>query len=201
MLLTSVLLAKVNHVEDVHPNRPLSTFPKQIGNWVGKEQRFDQRIYEKLGVDESFLANYRDSNNREINLYIGFYQSQREGELIHSPKHCMPGSGWIISKRSLEKLEVPSIDNNRIKVVMLVQQKGAEKNLVLYWYHSRGRILHSEYWQKIYLVLDSIFRRRTDGSFVRLISQVKNENEEEALNVLRDFAETIFPIINEHIPS
>ena len=47
-----------------------------------------QKIYDILGVDDSFLCDYRDDKNRMVQLYIGFYQSQREGDLIHSPKNC-----------------------------------------------------------------------------------------------------------------
>ena len=27
-------------------------------------------------------------------LYIGYYQSQRQGSSMHSPMNCLPGSGW-----------------------------------------------------------------------------------------------------------
>ena len=55
--------------------------------------------------------------------------------------------------------------------------------------------------QKVYLVIDSITRHRTDGSFVRLIAHVTNDNEAMALELLTDFAELIIPALNEHIPS
>jgi len=51
------------------------------------------------------------------------------------------------------------------------------------------------------LVIDSITRHRTDGSFVRLIAPVTNDNEAMALELLTDFAELIIPALNEHIPS
>ena len=93
MILTMFCLRYLSHAENVKPNKPFSSFPKQIGEWVGRESRFDERIYAKLGVDDSFLAHYRTSDGHQVELYIGFYQSQREGDLIHSPKNCMPGAG------------------------------------------------------------------------------------------------------------
>ena len=54
--------------------------------------------------------------------------------------------------------------------------------------------------QKIWLVYDSITKYRTDGSFVRLISPVI-ENEDKALEVLKEFTRTIYPHLNEYIPS
>jgi len=196
-----VFLNYLSHAENIQPNKPFATFPKQIGEWVGIEARFDQKIYDILGVDDSILANYSTSNGRHVQLYVGFYQSQREGDLIHSPKHCMPGAGWNIIQTSLEKIAMPNTNPGEIKAIKLLLQNGPHRQIVLYWFQSRGRIISSEYMQKIYLVTDSITRRRTDGSFVRLISPVINGDEGKTLNTLKDFSVQLMPILNEYIPS
>jgi EpsI family protein len=201
MLFTMLVLAKASQVENIHSNRPFSTFPKQIGNWSGTEQRFDQKIYDALGVDDSFLATYDDSNGRQVSLYIGFYQSQKKGELIHSPKLCMPGSGWNIIHTSILELNVPKANPGRLKIIKLIVQKGAEKQVAFYWYQSRGRLITSEYMQKIYLVIDSIFRNRTDGSFIRLMAPVKNSDFDATTQYLMDFTSLVYPILSEFIPS
>ena len=201
MLLTMLFLNYLSHSEDIHLNKSFSTFPKQIGEWVGKEERFDEKVYDILGVDDSYLSSYRRSDGRQVQFYIGFYQSQRQGDLIHSPKHCMPGAGWNIIKSHIEELIIPNTNPGKIKTIKLILQKGAQKQVVLYWFQSRGRIIDSEYMQKIYLVIDSIVRHRTDGSFVRLITPVSNDDEDKALNTLKDFAVQLMPILNEYIPS
>ena len=201
MCLTMIFLYYIGHTENIHPNNAFSTFPKQIGEWHGREDRFDQEVYDLLGVDDSFLCHYRDTSGRYVQLYIGFYQSQREGDLIHSPKNCMPGGGWNITFSALESLPIPATNSDGIKVVKLILQNGIQKQVMLYWYQSRGRIINSEYLQKIYLVVDSIFLKRTDGSFVRLISPVINDDEKTALNALKEFSVELFPILNQYIPS
>ena len=201
MIFTAVFLNYINHSEDVHPNKPFSTFPRQIGDWRGIEQRFDKEIYSTLGVDDSYLANYRDSNGGQVQLYIGFYQSQREGDLIHSPKNCMPGAGWKIVSSSIEELDVSDTDYNVIKTIRFKLKNGIHEQVVLYWFQSRGRIISSEYLQKIYLVFDSITRKRTDGSFVRLIAPIHNGDEEKTLEYLKEFAKLIFPVLIEYIPA
>lgn len=201
MILTMACLRYMSHVEDIIPNKSFSTFPKQIGEWAGKEECFDKRIYDILGVDDSFLCNYYTSDGRQVHLYIGFYRSQREGDLIHSPKHCMPGAGWNIIKTSLEELKIPNHNPGRIKSIKLILEKGAQRQVVLYWFQSRGRFISSEYMQKIYLVLDSIIKHRTDGSFVRLIAPVINVDEEKTVKDLKDFAKLLIPILQEYIPS
>ena len=79
-------------------------------------------------------------------------------------------------------------------------QKGLDKQLVLYWYQDRGRIITSEYWAKIYMVLDAMFRNRTDGAFVRLTVSFTGDSEEGSLEYARAFAEKIFPWLQEYLP-
>ena len=198
MLLSAAVLGFVRQSTDVPPLRPLSEFPQQIDGWQGQTSRFDSKIYDVLGVDDSFLANYRDAKGGAVNLYIGFYQSQKEGDLIHSPKNCMPGAGWGIART-----ETAQVEDGRggAAVIKLLLKKGAEQQVMLYWFHSRGRIISSEYWQKIYLVIDSITRRRTDGSFVRLIAPVRNGDIDQATETLKAFAGQLMPILAEYLPS
>ncbi len=201
MVLTMASVGYISHSEEVHPNKPFSTFPKQIGEWHGVEKFFDSKIYEVLGVDDSYLGYYSTPDHRQVQMYIGFYQSQKEGDLIHSPKNCMPGGGWKILRSEIETVDVDAPDRKRIDVIKLILRKGDERQAVLYWFHSRGRIIASEYLQKIYLVVDSITRRRTDGSFVRLITGVQDGNLEKAMDNLKDFAADLYPVLQEYIPS
>jgi EpsI family protein len=201
MIFTVMFLKYINHTEKVLPNKSFSNFPKQIGDWRGRELHFNKEIYEVLGADDSYLGHYQTAAGGQIQLYIGFYQSQKEGDIIHSPKNCMPGAGWQIVRSSIIDLTAPESSNKVIKAIKFSMRMGNEEHVVLYWYQSRGRIISSEYWQKIYLVIDSIIRQRTDGSFIRLIAPVSDGNEEAALAYLKDFANLIFPILNEYIPA
>ena len=196
-----LFLRYLTHAEIIKPIKPLSTFPKQIGEWIGKEEHFDQRVYDVLGVDDSFLCRYRTLDGRQLELYIGFYQSQREGDLIHSPKNCMPGSGWNIVKTSIEEIIIPHFGDRNIKVNKLVTQNGSQQQVALYWFQSRGRIIASEYMQKIYLVIDSITKHRTDGSLIRIISPSMYQNGKNTEDDLKDFANMLIPILQNYIPS
>ena len=199
LLLTALFLGFRSGGKDVPILKPLSTFPTRIGDWRGKVERFDEKVYEILGVDDSLLCDYRRPDGRWVNLYIGYYQSQREGDIIHSPKNCMPGSGWNIVKRDLVDVPIPGAEPGRFKAIKLVLRKGSNEQVMLYWFQSRGRFIHSEYQQKIYLVLDSIFKNRTDGSFVRLIAPVTS-TEKETTESLKTFAQGILPILEQYLP-
>lgn len=200
MVLGMVLTQYISRAETIHPHQSLSGFPLRIADWEGRKDRFDQKIYDILGVDDSFLANYRSPDGRPVQLYVGFYQSQREGDIIHSPKNCMPGAGWKIIENDYADIR-PEGSAEPVRVIKMILENGGRKQAMLYWFQSRGRIISSEYWQKIYLVLDSVFRRRTDGSFVRLIAPVSGEGRQEAFRDLTEFAEQVMPVLNTYIPS
>ena len=200
MLLAFYYLTYVRQSEPVQPRKPFSTFPKRIDQYIGHEIFFDQRVYDILGVDDSILVSFVGPEGREVELYVGFYQSQREGDLIHSPQNCLPGSGWNINETSFEELKVHGGKKDHIKVLKMITQKGAYKHVVLYWFQSRGRYICSEYLQKIFLVWDAILKNRTDGSFVRLIAPVRNGDVDHTTAYLKAFASKLIPVLDEYIP-
>lgn len=198
MVATFAYVKVMNHGKDMLPLKPFPSFPKQIGEWEGTEQFFSQEIYDAVGVDDSTLVTYTNHEKKSVQLYIGFYRSQRRGDLIHSPKNCLPGSGWGIRHSSIEPVTVSP--DKTIHIIKLNLEKGDQQMVVLYWFHSRGRIIDSEYKQKIYLVLDSIFRNRTDGSFVRLISSVNGEEIDQTVARMKQFIVNLLPVLDEYIP-
>ncbi|MDY0131712.1 MAG: EpsI family protein [Desulforegulaceae bacterium] len=198
MFFAVFVLSLAKDSKEIQPLKDFSKFPLKIGKWQGEKDFFNQKIYDILGVDDSVLAHYKDDKNQYVQLYIGFYRNQKEGDLIHSPKNCMPGAGWNIVNSGIE--EVVLEDDKTIKVIKLNLKKDSEEQIVLYWFHSRGRIISSEYFQKIWLVIDSVTRGRTDGSFVRLVSPV-NETRDKTLEILKEFTSEIYPYLNEYIPS
>ena len=87
------------------------------------------------------IAGVATARHSLVGLYVGYYGSQRSGELIHSPKNCLPGSGWTPLNSS-----VVAIDVGRglpIEVNRYVVAHGDERSLVLYWYQSRARARYS----------------------------------------------------------
>ena len=198
LLATSVFTDIASRSERILPNKPFNEFPLEIDPWKGRKGALDSEVYNILGVEDYIFADYWNKSGEIVNLYVGFYQSQKEGDIIHSPKNCMPGAGWNISDTSIE--QVQTTNGKSMKVIKLMLEKGPQKQMVLYWFQSRGRIISSEYMQKIWLVVDSITKQRTDGSFVRLISPVATD-EKNTLDRLKEFATAIYPILNEHIPS
>ncbi|MEW6378729.1 MAG: exosortase C-terminal domain/associated protein EpsI [bacterium] len=200
MLVTMGCLKYLSRDENIPSRKPFSTFPRQIGEWTGKEEHFDQKIYQKLGVDDSILCNYRTPDGSPVELYIGFYQRQRKGDIIHSPKNCMPGAGWNFARTGKTTIISPDLQGQNITVNNVLLERGNDRQVMFYWYQGRGRFMTSEYMQKIYLVTDSITRHRTDEAMVRLLAPVA-VSEEETVNYLKEFTQQLIPVLQAYIPS
>jgi EpsI family protein len=208
LLVGAGAISRASLSEETPPRQSFSTFPADINEWKGQPaDRFDQRVLDVLGVDEYVNRVYFAPGQRPAGLYIGFYQSQRYTATMHSPMNCLPGSGWQPVKTSRMALDVASTPNGpgrRIMVNLVSIQKGLDKQVVVYWYQSHGRVVASEYWGKIYTVLDAIRLNRTDAAMVRIISPVGNQDrpmaEEDATRSALGFARAVFPLLSRYLP-
>jgi EpsI family protein len=165
--------------------RPLKEFPQQMGTWRqwGDDQRFDAETERVLRADD-YVARDFVANGQIAKLYIGYYATQRNGASYHSPLNCLPGAGWVMSDAArivIKPAAAPAFEANRYTI-----QNGNERALMIYWYQGRGSAVASEYWAKIYTVIDSVRRRRSDGALVRVMVPQGNsapEAEKVALDV------------------
>ena len=166
-LAAALYVGKFTVTETVTLREPLAALAMEVGQWNGRPAaRYDERIVAKLGVDEYLTRFYSRPGEGVVHLYVGYYQSQAEGNSIQSPKNCLPGAGW--QPISSGETQIPVGSGEAVKVNRYLIQKGRERQMVLYWYQSHGRVVASEYWAKLYLVMDAIQMNRTDGALVRV---------------------------------
>ena len=87
---TAILLHLLDY-EVVLPGKPLHSFPYQLGNLQGSDIPISQEELDILGQGEFLLRDYADpaDKNPDVNLFIAYFPSQRAGDTIHSPKHCL----------------------------------------------------------------------------------------------------------------
>lgn len=183
MLLAALLLGGVvinvwDRAGEAKVSRqPLKNLPAQLGSWrqQGTDVRFDSETEKVLRADDYVSRNF-ESNGTVASLYVGYYVTQRTGATYHSPLNCLPGSGWVMSdggRVTITPRGAPSFEANRYLI-----QNGDQRALMIYWYQGRGSAVASEYWAKIYTVLDSVRRRRSDGALVRVMVPVLNSTQE-----------------------
>ena len=194
----------------VIPDRqPFMIFPAELGNgWsCPKFERMDDNVEAELGVTDYLLCTFVNREQNEIaNVYVGYHVTQvREDggggqNSIHPPAHCLPGSGWDIIRNDTVPLDIPGLPQENATAKRLVIAKGNQRNLVYYWYQSRGRVI-SQDWQKIIFVgLDRATRQRTDGSLIRITVPMRRSDEAVAQAVFDSIAPEIVSRLSEYVP-
>jgi EpsI family protein len=185
--------------EIVQDRTPLAAFPARIGQWQGHASMVDRETEQALGFDDYILSDFTRPDNKSVNFYVAYYASQRKGMSPHSPIVCIPGAGWLIT--SLQ--ETNFLDTGEeLPINRAVIEKNSFKQLVYYWFDERGRKIANEYWSKWYLLADAITKNRTDGSLVRLTTQIfPGETEHDADERLQSFMRAVLPSLAEYLPS
>jgi EpsI family protein len=171
------------HIE----RKELKDFPDQIGDWkkTGVDQVLDAPTLQVLRATDYLMRDFRRTDGQSANLYVGYYLTQRDGASYHSPLNCLPGSGWTLNEPGKVSLAGPN--GSSFTANKYVIQNGEQKSLMLYWYQGRGRAVASEYWGKIYTVIDSVRLRRSDGAMVR-VTVPMDGSEATALKAASDIA-------------
>lgn len=199
----SVFLSNARKPEAPIARTSLSQFPMNLDGWRAVvDPPFDKDILRVLGVDD-YLSRAYYKDRAAVGLYLGFYESQRQGDTIHSPLNCIPGSGW--EPISEGRLDIANVDGqgSNVRINRYLIQKGLDRQLVLYWYHGRGRVVASEYVSRALLIRDAILTNHTNGSLVRVIVPLAGGSEAQIQNaeaVGQDFIKTMFPLLDSYLP-
>ena len=207
LLVAALYLAKASRAEEVPPRQALATLPMTIDNWAGRrEADFTPDILAILGVDDYIVRTYFQRGAAPVGLYIGYHASQRQGDTIHSPLNCLPGAGWQPVEQSHAivpvKMTMGAAEATPVEINRVVIEKGLDRQLVLYWYQSHGRVIPSEYTSKMFMVYDAIRLNRTDAALVRVIVPITETTpagvaEKEATA----FVQALFPLLSPHLPT
>jgi EpsI family protein len=201
LLVTGVLVNSWAYLGEANVNRKqLKDFPAQLGNWEknNADQTIDEPTMKVLRASDYLLRNYRRPDGQIANFYVGYYATQRDGASYHSPLNCLPGSGWTLSSPGSVTISRP--DGTSFVANKYVIQNGNSRNVMIYWYQGRGRAVASEYWGKVYTVIDSVVRRRSDGALVRVTVPLSG-SEEAALESAKDLSAKAAGAMNEFVPN
>jgi EpsI family protein len=201
LLLSGVFINLWERAGEAHiERRPLKELPAQLGAWQqrGADQRFTPEVENILRADDYVTRAYALPEGGVVSIYVGYYQTQRTGITYHSPLNCLPGSGWSMSNPA--RIMIQPADGSRpFEANRYLVQNGNHKELLVYWYQGRGRAVASEYWDKLYTVLDSARRRRSDGAMVRLMTPVAGD-EAVALKLTTDLAREMSAALPAYVP-
>lgn len=200
LIAGGVLVNVWGSLGEAHVDRKeLKDFPRQVGAWeqVGGDQRFDDQTMSVLRASDYLMRDYRSPSGQRGNFYVGYYASQRDGATYHSPLNCLPGSGWVMSNPA--RITVTPSGKAAFEANKYLIENGGRRHMLIYWYQGRGRIVASEYWGKIYTVLDSVSMRRSDGAMVRVMVPVGN-SEDRSLQAAVELAANVSMALPEFVP-
>jgi len=199
--LTWYLLQMTSTVTPVPIKKTLASFPQKIGSYqLVNSSQSSFEVIEMLGVDDHIHFVYGDPSGNTVSLYVAYYDSVGVDGGYHSPKNCLPGGGWGIDTIKSVTLQAGIEGSKTSTVSEMLIRNGSKYQVVLYWFQNRGRIIGSEYWEKIYLVWDAMFKRRRDGSFVRIMVNIDDGNLEKAEERVKQFAELVMNKLENHLP-
>jgi EpsI family protein len=186
---------------EAHVDRKaLNTFPQQVGSWqqTGGDMLIDDETMAVLRASDYLLRDYRNSQGEAANFYVGYYGTQRDGATYHSPLNCLPGSGWVLNDPG--KITISPVDGSKsFEANRYIIESGPNKSVMLYWYQGRGRRVASEYWGKVYTVLDSVAKRRSDAAMVRIVVPFTG-SEAVALKNAADLAANTAGLLTGYVP-
>jgi EpsI family protein len=180
----------------------LHDIPWDIGNWRAPgEQSMDPATVAYLKPDEYILRDYANAQRGSIiGVFVAYFKSLQNIYGPHSPRICLPGSGWLITSSKTANIPVPGRAEG-IPVNQFTMEKGGQQILVLYWYQNDRDVWAEEYHAKLRLLPDLIRYRRSDVSLVRLIMPIGGSSEATALAQCRQFTKDIFPLLAKHFAS
>ncbi|HEX7331483.1 MAG TPA: EpsI family protein [Pyrinomonadaceae bacterium] len=200
LLVVGALVNAWSYLGEAHvERRELKDFPQAIGTWqqTGVDRILDDETLKVLRASDYLLRDFRKPEGQVANLYVGYYATQRTGATYHSPLNCLPGSGWTLSEPGKATIALP--DGTSFVANKYVIKSGDYKSLMIYWYQGRGRNVASEYWGKVYTVLDSVRLRRSNGAMVRVTVPIGN-SEEVAEREAIDFASAASTVLPQYVP-
>jgi len=188
-----------SHGEVVPIRRSLDAFPTVVGDWKGLGGTiFEVEILNILQVKDYLMRRYVDSAGRSIWLYIGYWDTQRRGVQMHSPKNCLPGGGWEPLEARRVWIPVDGAPHS-IEVNHYLLARDQDQQLVLYWFQSQGRTVAGEFDAKLELVKNAIVRNRTDGAIIRISSPVYG-NLQETFQLQVGYVQAMYPVLSQFLP-
>ncbi len=215
LLATAFVLQSRGDTDRVPPSEPLSRMPESFGAWTARDLPLDDATLDVLGKGDFLNRVYTAPSNPSlqqgslllrpapeapISLFIGYFATQRTGQTMHSPQHCLPGPGWTF--HSQKYVDIKDVNGKAYKVGEYIISNGETKQFVIYWYQAHGRSVPNEYLAKLYMVTDAIRTNRTDGALVRVITPIlPNEPLQAAEDRATHFTQQMAPYLPRFIPN
>jgi EpsI family protein len=161
----------------------LDHVPTGVGGWRSESLPTDSTTAAVLDADVILSRVYTRTDGTAVGLFVAYFAQQQVNSQMHSPRNCLPGSGWNVRRISTETIPLPQGPQTVTR--MLVARSRSEQE-VLYWFRTRGGDLAGEYAVKWDLVKNSLARRPTDAAIIRFDGALADSTAMRELMALLD---------------
>lgn len=183
---------------EVPLSRPFSEFPPSHNGWrMAGQSALSASVLKVLLPSDYLSRRYEAEDGTQVDMYLSYFDGGPGSGGIHSPKHCLPGSGW--TELSSQRMTM-ELGGETVKLVRAIYAMGDNREVIYYWFAMRGQTLSDEYSLKLAEITGSMFHRRRDQSFIR-ISVRARDNLDVAEKRIVDFLRDFYPMIREFLPS
>jgi len=178
--------------------RPFSEFPPVHGEWrMAGQSNLDAGSLAVLMPTDYLSRRYVGGDGVAVDMYLSYFDGGPNSGGIHSPRHCLPGSGWYELSSERTSME---LGGKGVNMVRSVYAKGEMRELIYYWFAMRDKTMSDEYSLKLAEITGSMFHRRRDQSFIRISVQARDDVQ-AAQTRIEDFLRDFHPLFLEFLPS
>jgi EpsI family protein len=197
LALQIILFYSIPTKENIPHPPPLDTFTTHVGDWKMLDQiPPDDYANSLLRADDTLQRDYTGPSH--VELFVAFFKSQRAGVTPHSPKMCLPASGWTQESSSTDQVRVPG-EPAPIPVNRYVVSREGEHKLVLYWFQGPHRVTANEYLSRLFLISDSIRYRRSDEALVRVVTELGGKADAQQEDHAIQFIQALYQPLKQQI--
>jgi len=179
----------IAHRTTIAPQRSLQQLPMTIARRTGIPEALAPEVLSVLKPDDYLLRHYR-GDGLPLTLFMAHYGQPHLNERIHSPSVCLPAGGWVPIDVGYQEIQIagqPALTVNRYLV-----EKGGQRQVILYWFAGRGRVIASDVQAGLYLAYDTLRGRGSDETLVRLNGPVRQSADATLAEEVR-FIKGLYP--------
>lgn len=171
----------------------IELLPLNIGGWNGKVVEMPAGVRELLAPDQLFSASYISPEGGKVEFFVDYFSPENTTGAIHSPRNCLPGSGWVIIGSEPRTIEAAG---KRISANRMYLSYGNSKEVMDFWYITRYGETANDYVLKFNTMISSLTLRPTDKAFVRFVAS----QDPQGIAALEEFERQFIGEVYSHLP-
>jgi hypothetical protein len=177
----------------------LKSIPKQLGNWVGEDERVDPNIVERAQTTEYLSRVYESRTQPGLRLTLWINFSKQGTNLRHTPEICLPSGGWTKIESQTKVLNSIAPDGHEVWVTRLGYEQGELVKHVAFWYYIFGEGRLENFVRQLPITSRSSHGQTTRGSSMTVEVFYPGDQDPEG-NALRDFVGSLLIALEPVIP-